>query len=346
MNPPENSALLRYGDVIQLTDQVPSVPGITEGKLGVVFSAEVGDPLMIFPVTTAEDNPKHPDEAGSVRLGEPEATTVLNNVRIFGRMTLYQVRTALVGHVTDERVQRELTDFYANKETYRQEPWDVHPRTFNESTPYVPELRAEVDAVLEDIGEINRRLTEAGRPDLLMTEQAKMQPVNTPEDLVTKNNFIPKLMRMGPMASGDRLTTDPIGDVFWHHYRPPNDDEYARLVSIAGQDPMYYESAMFKLNAEGFPIAIGEGAAGFSSYQIEDWQNGSHLSRRFFARMMVLFPTYTKRILEDCVGRHPHDRPDNVLINAYQVMSKLVDVDDPNVIRARTGEVDDWYLAR
>ncbi|HSX34407.1 MAG TPA: hypothetical protein VLF62_02070 [Candidatus Saccharimonadales bacterium] len=345
MSTPEGAAELRYGDVIQLTNQNPSTPGITEGTLAVAYGpGETQSGLQAFLVTAGEDGTARIDPETPLNL--PPAA----HIRRFGRMTLWQMQ-GILGAGTELWEHHAVVARYANYKSNKQPPFTSEAIIHDETAPYLPEMRAEIDAVLEDIPEMNRRLADAGRPDLAMSERAEMQEVNTPEELRTKNNFTPNLMQTGLLNKDTPVTPDPYQQYLeWFHHDPPNDEMFDRLLSIAGLSAEAYRDALFVTNDEGHPTDTGPGMAGFSANDILGLVMTSHLNKKYFARMMVLFPTYTKRVLQDCVGRHPHDRPEDVLISAYQVMSKLVDLLDTDVMRDTEHDgvmrVDSWYLAR
>lgn len=328
---------LRYGDVVQFGTPTPCAEEIDWGQPVVLFGENREGQLQAFPVAASPE--------GDARLTTPEPVTVTSDVRRFGRMSLWQVREALLPGVDPRDHLYTVGSYTSYRHYYENPPPPVEATLHEETTPFLPEERAEIAAVLEDLDEVNHRLNEAGRPDLLMTERAEMQPVNTPEDLATKNNFTPHLMNLGIHREGEmRYTEDHLqSGLPWENLRMPTDDEFNRLTSIAGLSRDEYGDAIYS------EPSLGPGMAGFSGEQLLYLTMATHLDKKYFARMITLFPDFTKSILTECAGRHPQDRPDDVLIAAYQVMSQLVDKTDPYVMRKEHGSdvetVNDAYLA-
>jgi hypothetical protein len=329
--------LLRYGDVVQFGVQDPATQEIAWGEPAVVFGGNQVGQMEAFPVITSTE--------GDAQLITPEPMTPTAEVRRFGRMSLWQVREALLATVDPWDRQAAVTDYTSYKH-YKDLSVTIESTLHDETTPYLTEERAEIAAVLENLDEVNRRLAEAGRPDLAMGERAEMQPVNTPEDLATKNNFAPNLLHLGIHREGEpQYTTDPLqANLPWENLRMPTDEEFQRLSSIAGLPQETYDEAIFG------ETDLGPGMAGFPANELMYLKMATHLDKKSFGRMITLFPDFTRRILADCMGRHPQDRPDDVLIAAYQVMAQLVDTGDSEVMRKKNGAdveaVDDWYLAR
>lgn len=300
-------------------------------------AADQAGQIEVFPISTSPE--------GDILLSSPNAVTPTQHVRRLGRLTLHQVRQALFPNVADPwEAHGEVRKYTDKYDHYRAEPISVEATLHDETQPYITtEERAEIETLLEDTDEMNRRFTGAGRPDLVMRQRAQMEPVNSLEDLYEKNNFIPNLAGVGFQREGEeRELVDMLGVQRYRNLRPPTDDEYARLTGITGLPLNVYSEDV--LSREG------RGLVGFSAKQLERIVMYSHVNRKYFGRMMILFPDLTKRILNDSVGKHPHDLREDALMTAYQVMSRLVDMGDSEVLYDAHGtgvlEPDRQYLTR
>lgn len=336
MTPPETpgaSAVLRYGDVVQFGVRQPDTDEIAWGLLGVVFSGNDGT-IQTFPV--------HQTPTGEAHLTDPQPVAPTSDIRRFGRLTLLQVRTAAAAIITDPDERMAIARTYARDSFYTSQTTPVESTLHDETTPYLPEMRAEIDATLQDMEEMNRRLVAAGRPDLVMTQRVDILPVNTPEDLINLTNFMFRLEHFGFAPENAEETFFLDFDVMkrWDNIQPPTDEQYGRLASVAGLETDIYMESGFGNGADGL--------GGFTAEQIEKLTMTTHIDRECFARMMTIFPAFTKRILQDCVGNHPQDRPDDVFIAAYQVMARLIDGHDAYVAHVNPDDsitgVDPSYL--
>jgi len=168
--------------------------------------------------------------------------------------------------------------------------------------------RAIVEEVLStnaDLDVYNRMLTEAGRPNLVISEQATVLQISSPEEVITKlNNF--------RHAFNFQKYTDV----------PVTEESLARLRTQPD-----YLSEQF----EGNDVGVAQ----------------THAGKPAFQRMLTLYPDFTIQLVL-AVGQTSGSKsmgtltPD--LFTAYQLISQLVDEQDPYVIR--DGKVDDYYFYR
>lgn len=218
---------------------------------------------------------------------------------------------------------------------------------FGERAPKISEVSADFDAyaceqvarfnglsdfltdslpIVEDLDTCNAALTEAGRPDLAIVERAEMMPVSTPEEVTEKcNNFLPKFhFHTGSIEpkEGDFGRPTPI---------PATKEEILALKDVP------------KIESHD-EIKDLEQSAAFPAFSLFN-----HAPKPAFTRMLVLFPAFTV----DLASRMSQPEAQNRMIRfepelfvAYQLMARLVDISDRDVIRKRQAEPDDWYLYR
>ena len=165
--------------------------------------------------------------------------------------------------------------------------------------------------LVSDIHLCNKELVRASRPDLIMTGRAEMMPIETPEEVVSRkgNNF----------ASGF---------IFYTGVEEKSVPEHRGLTTI--ESITITREQMMRLS---------EGV-----FQADEIISSSHAFRSTFQRMLVLFPDFTIDLVKAISSNHGnHDaRYESELFVAYQLMSRLVDVDDEYVLR--DGKVNEWYL--
>jgi len=175
-----------------------------------------------------------------------------------------------------------------------------------------------VDAlpIANDLEACNQRFNVAGRPDLVITTPATMMHVESPLEVLERcNNFTPKFQ----ISTGFRT---------WEEDR----SEYSL--------PPIERSERIPITTDDL-VSIAEGAPKFRDATI------SHVRKPAFARMLILFPDFTRKLALDFseLGYSSLDQRYRAeLFAAYQLMSRLVDQNDPHVMR--DGEVDSWYLCR
>lgn len=185
-------------------------------------------------------------------------------------------------------------------------------------------LRAVMEAavpVISDVNRINDALLQAGRPDLTMTVQASMMPIDGPDQLLGKaGNFTPNFrIHMGVTKRFDeafgkeRIDPIPATREALERFRTGVGSSWEDIVELEGED--------------------------------EDLRDrlGNVASKAAFQRMLVLFPEFTiPFVLEFSKPENRNNRDarfEAELFVAYQLMSRLVDEGDKYVKKG-----DDWYL--
>ncbi len=161
---------------------------------------------------------------------------------------------------------------------------------------------------VEDPVVCNRLLSEAGRPDLAIAELAPMLPIAHPSELPQTSNFRARF----------EFTT----------------------ATISAENP---------LDTTHVPITKEElwGLLD-GSFRFSDKFPYNHWGKQAFRRMFVLFPDFTESLVLNMSAQEEHiskryQRYWPELFVAYQLMSRLVDIDDARVVSA-DGKVDNWYL--
>ena len=175
---------------------------------------------------------------------------------------------------------------------------------------------AEAMPLVEDLDECNRRLTEAGRPDLVITKPTSLMEVDNPLEVLERcNNFTPNFQ----VSTG-------LKEWFEDHTK------YS-LPPQRHSDPIPVTKEELDSVMTGSPT-------------FEDL-SGSHVQKPAYERMFILFPDFTRKLTlefsEQGYGKL-FERYRAELFAAYHVMSRLVDEGDEYVMR--DGEVDTWYLCR
>lgn len=191
----------------------------------------------------------------------------------------------------------------------------------------------EGEALLGDLEATNARLSEVGRPDLVIADRAEMMPVNTPAEMAgSVNNFMPNfVMRTGVRETGElNFRDEPVLEAI-----PPTEEDLDAFKDAPRIGDFEDKKAV---------IETGE-------YPL--FGANSHARKPAFLRMLNLFPDFTKKfvigISDPANGRH-YDRFEPELFVAYQLMSQLIDKADAYVVRdnvdVAADGVDDWYLCR
>lgn len=208
------------------------------------------------------------------------------------------------------------------------------PETREASVPaifshYVSEQKARLDRLDSFLTEalpvvlskdaVNQRLAASGRSDLVINEPAQMQIYEDPKELLSMaNNFTPKFW----------ITTG----VEKLRYEPDNpDSEYSRKIAITREQLEQMKDR---------PITMAE------ILGKEDYFGRTHADTAAFRRMLVLFPEFTiPFVLEMSNNQNRHSRYEAELFVAYQLMSRLVDIND-RYVKKEDGTVNNWYLCR
>jgi len=178
--------------------------------------------------------------------------------------------------------------------------------------------------VVADMERTNKLLIAAGRPDLAMTERAEMMSLEKPEDIRSRcNNFTPNF----PFITANILIKKNDRHPVFNEYKtiPVTRDQMMQLRS-GEVTPEDLEDESIKNSSAGISM--------------------SHATKPGFQRMLVLFPEFTIDLvlaMSEPTIRNKIDawfQPE--LFVAYQLMSRLVDVNDHAVVEK--GKVNDWYL--
>lgn len=186
-------------------------------------------------------------------------------------------------------------------------------RSEHERMAAVGAFLAEALPVVEDTNTCNAFLVESGRPDLAIVSPARMMDIESPLEILERsNNFAPNF----------QVSTD---------FREATIQELAK-------DP--------SLTHVRIPITSDE-LDDMTSERTTPNLRGSHATKPAFARMLMLFPDFTRKLTMDFSTQGHEElstRYTAELFAAYQLMSRLVDQNDQNVMR--NGQVDNWYLCR
>lgn len=177
----------------------------------------------------------------------------------------------------------------------------------------------------DEPGGTNTKLIEAGRVDLIIVDPAEMMSVERPEEIKENcNNFLPNFR----MAIGDRETSkvdihnDPIVEPI-----PPTPED---VFALRDMPKIKNLDELDELR---------------NSYNVLYGSNHARIPA--FIRMLNLWPDFTANLvarMSQAEEKNRYDHFEAELFVAYQLMSRLVDQADPNVLR--DGEIDDWYLCR
>lgn len=165
---------------------------------------------------------------------------------------------------------------------------------------------------IENLYYVNERISDAGRPDLLMIRRVPVMPLVNPQDSATRvtNNFAPQMRFITGLGEAD----------------PEDFFKRRPLIGIK-------ESELLGLIDDSFAF--------------EENFDGNHSSKPAFIRMLILEPDFTRNL----VLPYSDDPEDNrryylfapELFVAYQFMSRLVDENDRGAIKA-DGTADEGYF--
>lgn len=150
----------------------------------------------------------------------------------------------------------------------------------------------------------NQKLTEAGREDLLMTQQATMKPYNSVDNFPNEaNNFTPGFQFTGRTGENRQSLID--------------------------------ESKLEQLR---------KGLSHEEVFGFKYIDSTTHVGKPAFYRMLILFSDFSDRFILDFSKPLSRDWGEFMpeLFVAYQLMSRLVDINDEHVME--DGKIDSWYL--
>ena len=176
-------------------------------------------------------------------------------------------------------------------------------------------------AVTDSTVSCNAMLSSAGRPDLVIDEPVEMMGIDKPEDVTERcSNFTPSFHIYSGRAEPEEDSPENMAFI------PMSREEVLKLRDL----PIVksYED-LLRIQESG-DIKLP-----YNAYI-------THVARPAFVRMLILFPDFTVDLvsrLSSPEGRHSGLRFTPELFIAYQLMSRLVDVDD-----VKEGKPDDWYL--
>lgn len=183
--------------------------------------------------------------------------------------------------------------------------------------------------IVSDIESVNARLTEAGRPDLAITDQARMMEIVEPADIPKRcNNFTPNFH-----FYTDRRET---GDLDWRNEPATELIPATREEILALKDvPKFasYDEFADMADSRKFPALS---------------RNGNHGNEPAFTRMIILFPEFASSLAVDMStleDRRRYAKFEDRLYVAYQLMSRLVDKLDPHVLN-KDGGVEERHLCK
>lgn len=188
---------------------------------------------------------------------------------------------------------------------------------------------AEALPVVEDLDEVNDRLTESGRPDLTIEDPATMARLTEPREvLLSCNNFLPNFHFYTGWREIDELDyrDQPIKE------RVPATTE--EVLALRAMPKVKTGQELRELEASHRFPALGD--------------NGCHAREAAFIRMLILFPDFTASLVTDMSApedRHNYAKFNDRLYVAYQLMSRLVDRSDLGVVD-EDGTVNAWHLTR
>ncbi|MCB0335500.1 MAG: hypothetical protein KDD62_04320 [Bdellovibrionales bacterium] len=175
-------------------------------------------------------------------------------------------------------------------------------------------------SVLHNLSQVNAEFEKVGRQDLVMNRRASMMSVHTVEALSQTNNFAMNMKYFGVRAS------DPVTKEYGH--RLPSSDELKIFQQIGGHYRDFEQRAL---------------AAGLNEDTTHMLILNSHLATPAFMRMWVVAPELTEDIMSKLFQAKPNEHREELFV-AYNIMSQLVDEDDPYV---RVDDcIDSGYLCR
>lgn len=168
--------------------------------------------------------------------------------------------------------------------------------------------------IVEDADNANKALEAGGRPDLAITERAEMWQVEKPEEVTERcNNFTPSFV----------MYTDRI--------EPPEGSlERPTFIPIAPEELLGLRDLPKIESFEQLRELEGSGNFTFPNNAYI-----THIVKPAFLRMLILFPDFTVDLvtrMSNDSARHRELRFEPELFVAYQIMSRLVDVEDYSVV--------------
>lgn len=173
---------------------------------------------------------------------------------------------------------------------------------------------AEALPVVNDVQQVNARLTELGRDDLLIHERAEMDPHTELDDFVGKNNTTTNNFRFRMQIS-----------VFTE--RKPNRDDQ-RVTDLKRG---ITEDELLGLIDRSFDLGKADMLSNFAVKPV-------------FIRLLACFPEFTTKLVTAISGteKGPEVFEPYVpeLFIAYQLVSKLVDINDPDVLHPELAPAD------
>jgi hypothetical protein len=193
-------------------------------------------------------------------------------------------------------------------------PIEAFDGYFNEQLSRLAEAQRalnEAMPIVTNLDVCNERFAQLGRDDLYITTPVEMMPVAHPEEIEDNcNNFIPNFH----FYKGFIITKDK-----W-------DDDVRTPVAVTQEEV----------------VGLID-----SSFTFDDTRLMNHSTKPAFIRMLALFPDFTTKLVTEMSkpeNRHEVSKFIPELFVAYQIMSRLVDTSDQNVVRDDV--VDNWYLCR
>ena len=184
--------------------------------------------------------------------------------------------------------------------------------------------------LVEDLRSCNQALTEAGRPDLQITDRAAMLPISTAEEVIANspgNNFTPNFA----VYTGSKETGELNPATLEPEIEPilATDEQLEDVIKI----PLFRTAGEISELRESGTLPI------FNQF--------NHLSKPSLLRMFALRSNFTKSVIQrvsDPKSHYNYYRAMPEVFVAYQLMSRLVDITDLYV--TKEGAVDDHYLCR
>lgn len=192
--------------------------------------------------------------------------------------------------------------------------------------------------IVRDLGSVNLRLAEVGRPDLFMSERLEIPLPDSPEQLGPLNNFCPNLDTFGEQVYGLKEVYPGRSERRLLGYRPFGEETTAKLKVLtgAGDYAPYMETAK---------------NVGLDTDLASNLWTATSIGHEFFARFWLVLPELSSLILDHCLERRRpgHHNSSERNINeehyaAYVLMAHLVDVNDRYV--NKEGTLDQYILTR
>jgi hypothetical protein len=189
-------------------------------------------------------------------------------------------------------------------------------------------------AAVADIETVNGVIEFSSRPELVMTQRVDQLELNGLQDLHRINNFHPSMQAFGIREFEEGETWDGKPEKRLIGRRKLNDEERSLFYLMGGRGDYHQFMAFAEEN-------------GVERKTASDMLLQSHVGHQAFMRMWILFPELTENLMDWCldeVGNRYRSVAEEMFV-AYSVMSKLVDINDADVIK-ESGEIDTWRLCR